>query len=121
VVTIDYALNDRPLGLARPEKAWREMIEMALAHHVKVILLTPTPDLKARLDDPNDPLNEQAEQVRRLAREYHVGLVDSLASFKEVARSGGNLRDYMAQGNHPNRKGHEMVAEELLKWFPAPE
>jgi hypothetical protein len=38
-----------------------------------------------------------------------------------VARSGGNLRDYMAQGNHPNRKGHEMVADELLKWFPAPE
>jgi acyl-CoA thioesterase I len=120
VVTIDYALNDRPIGLARAEKAWREMIEMALTNHVKVILLTPTPDLKARLDDPHDPLNEQAAQVRRLAGEYHVGLVDSLARFQEVVRSGGNLPDYMAQGNHPNRKGHELVAGELLKWFPAP-
>ena len=39
VVTIDYALNDRAIGLARSERAWRKMIELALAHHVKVILL----------------------------------------------------------------------------------
>lgn len=121
VVTIDYALNDRSIGLARSEKAWRTMIEMALAHHVKIILLTPTPDLRAKLDDPHDPLNEQAEQIRRLAREYGVGLVDSLARFQEVVHAGGHLPDYMAQGNHPNRKGHEIVAEELLKWFPAPQ
>src|SRR5665213_2969528 len=31
VVTIDYALNDRGIGLRRSEKAWRTMIEMALA------------------------------------------------------------------------------------------
>jgi lysophospholipase L1-like esterase len=82
--------------------------------------LTPTPDLRAHLDNPRDPLNEQAEQIRRLSREYGVGLVDSLARFQEVAHSGGHLADYMAQGNHPNRRGHELVAEELLKWFPAP-
>ncbi|HEX4119181.1 MAG TPA: SGNH/GDSL hydrolase family protein [Verrucomicrobiae bacterium] len=120
VVTIDYALNDRAIGLKRSGKAWRTMIEMALARHVKILLLTPTPDLRAHLDNPRDPLNEQAEQIRRLSREYGVGLVDSLARFQEVAHSGGHLADYMAQGNHPNRRGHELVAEELLKWFPAP-
>jgi lysophospholipase L1-like esterase len=118
VVTIDYALNDRPIGLARSEKAWRSMIEMALAHHIRVILLTPTPDLSAHLENPNDPLNLHAEQIRRLAAEYHVGLADSLAQFQSAIRSGANLRDLMAQGNHPNRKGHELVAAELLKWFP---
>ena len=82
VVTIDYALNDRPIGLARSEKAWREMIEMTLTQNVKVILLTPTPDMKAHLDDPDDPLNQHAEQVRTLAAEYNIGLVDSLALFK---------------------------------------
>jgi hypothetical protein len=24
----------------------------------------------------------------------------------------------MSQENHPNREGHELVAAELLKWFP---
>ncbi len=121
VVTIDYALNDRAIGLARAEKAWRAMIEMAQAHAVKVILLTPTADLSARLENPDDPLLQHAEQIRRLAREYQVGLVDSLVQFQEVVRSGGKLSDFMAQGNHPNRKGHELVAHELLKWFPAPD
>ena len=121
VVTIDYALNDRGIGLRRSEKAWRTMIEMALARHVKILLLTPTPDLRAQLDNPRDSLNEQAEQIRRLSREYGVGLVDSLARFRDVAHSDGPLADYMAQGNHPNRRGHELVDEELLKWFPAPQ
>ncbi len=120
VVTIDYALNDRQIGLARSEKAWRSMIEMALAHHMKVILLTPTGDLSARLADPDDPLNQHAELIRRLARVYHVGLVDSLAQFQNYVRNGGQLSDLMAQVNHPNRNGHELVAAQLLSWFPSP-
>lgn len=119
VVTIDYALNDRSIGLARAKKAWRTMIEMALAYQVKVILLTPTADLSADLENSNDPLNQHAAQIRRLAAEYHVGLADSLAQFKNEVRAGVKLSDLMSQGNHPNRKGHELVAAELLKWFPS--
>lgn len=120
VVTIDYALNDRKLGLARSEKAWRAMIEMALVHHIKIILLTPTADMAAHLDDPNDPLNRHAELIRRLASEYRVGLVDSLVQFENYARNGGQLSDLMAQSNHPNLKGHELVVVQLLNWFPSP-
>jgi lysophospholipase L1-like esterase len=118
VVTIDYALNDRRIGLARAEKAWRAMIEAAQKQNVKVVLLTPTGDLSAKLDNPNDPLSQHAEQIRRLAVEYHVGLVDSLAQFQNYVHQGGQLNDLMSQVNHPNRKGHELVAAELLKWFP---
>jgi lysophospholipase L1-like esterase len=117
VVTIDYALNDRPTGLQRAETAWRSMIEKALAAKVKVILLTPTPDKSAKLDDPADPLNQHAEQIRRLAVEYHVGLADSLNAFKQAIRSGAKLDDLMAQVNHPNRKGHELVERELERLF----
>ena len=119
VLTIDYALNDRRIGLARSEKAWRTMIEAALKQGIKVILLTPTGDLSAKLDDPQDLLNQHAALIRRLAAEYHVGLVDSLAQFQNYVRTGGHLEDIMAQVNHPNRKGHELVTTELLKWFPA--
>lgn len=117
VVTIDYSLNDRGVGLARAEIAWKTMIAQAKAVGVKVILLTPTPDTNAKLDDPNDPLNQHAEQVRRLARESDVALADSLAVFQARVRAGESLESFMSQGNHPNRKGHGVVAAELLKWF----
>ncbi len=118
VVTLDYGLNDRRIGLARSEKAWRSMIAAAQKQSVKIILLTPTADLSARLDDPQDPLNQEAELIRRLAGEYHTGLVDSLAAFKNYVHQGGQLVDLMAQFNHPNAAGHTLVAAELLKWFP---
>lgn len=117
VVTIDYALNDRALGLARAEAAWRSMITNALARDIKVILLTPTPDVAARLDQADDPLNQHAAQIRRLASEYHVALVDSWEAFRNQLVSGVPLRDLMSQSNHPNRAGHEIVANELLRWF----
>jgi acyl-CoA thioesterase I len=118
VVTIDYALNDRGIGLERAKKAWSTMIAKAQKAGVKVILLTPTGDLSSKLDDPNDPLNQHAAQIRALAAKYHVGLVDSLALFKRYVKNGGKLSDIMSQVNHPNRKGHDLVAASLLSWFP---
>ncbi len=118
VVTIDYSLNDRRLGLPEARKAWVSMIEAAQKAKVKVILLTPTPDQGSKLDNPNDPLNLHAEQVRSLAKEFRVGLVDSLAEFKKAIKSGQPLPSLMSQSNHPNRAGHSLVAEELQRWFP---
>lgn len=117
IVTIDYGLNDRRIGLQRAEAAWKTMIAQVQATGAKVILLTPTPDTAAKLDDPADPLNQHAEQVRRLAREKGVALVDSLALFQGRLHAGELLDSFMSQSNHPNRKGHEIVAAELLKWF----
>ena len=118
VVTIDYALNDRPMGLEQSRAAWTAMIKAAQAQDTKVILLTPTADIGAQLENPNDLLNKHAELVRQLAYDYNVGLVDSLAIFQEFVQCGGVLQSIMAQGNHPNRQGHELVAQALLEWFP---
>ncbi len=115
VVAIDYALNDRRLGLKKARDAWVEMITATKAKGVKVLLLTPTGDLSSKLDEPSDPLNQHAEQIRELANEYEVGLVDSLKSFRTYQ---GPLQDLMSQGNHPNRKGHDLVVAEWMKWFP---
>jgi acyl-CoA thioesterase-1 len=118
VVTIDYGLNDRPIGTDRAKIALVSMIRKAIRSGVKVILLTPTADTSAKLDDPDDPLNQQAKMIRALAEEYHVGLVDSLAAFRLYLKNGGQLADLMSQINHPSRKGHDLVAAQLLKWFP---
>ena len=117
LITIDYALNDRRHGLEKAKAAWGSMIHQAAG--TKVILLTPTADQGAKLDDPADPLNRHAEQIRRLAAEHRVGLADSLAAFKRAPAAGDALADLMAQSNHPNRKGHDLVVAELLNWFPA--
>src|SRR5690242_13302502 len=84
VVTLDYGLNDRRLGLAAAQAAWRAMIEQALALPSKVLLLTPTPDASALGAGPAEDwaaLQQHAEQIRAMASEYQVGLVDSLKAF----------------------------------------
>jgi len=118
LVLIDYALNDRRVGLPAARAAWAAMIEQAQAQGIKVLLLTPTPDVTARLDDPADPLLQHAAQIRELAAEYQVGLVDSLAAFQKYTAAGGDLQNVMAQGNHPNGRGHRLVADALAEWFP---
>ncbi|MEZ4683094.1 MAG: SGNH/GDSL hydrolase family protein [Caldilineaceae bacterium] len=122
VVTIDYALNDRELGLVRAEAAWRQMIEAALERGVKVILLTPTHDLLSlRRGEPKwaVELPKHADQVRRLAAEYGIGLADSDAAFQRYLAQGGELTDLLSHINHPNHAGHQLVTCELLRWFPA--
>jgi lysophospholipase L1-like esterase len=119
VVLIDYGLNDRRLGLDKARRAWSRMIEQAQAAGARVILLTPTADAGADLDDPGDPLNLHAAQIRELAASYRVALADSLAAVRAYLAGGGRLDDLMAQTNHPNRKGHDLVADELMRWFPA--
>ncbi len=119
VVCIDYALNDRRVGLAAARTAWVSMIERAKAAGAKVILLTPTPDARAKLADPNDLLVQLSAQVRGLAAEHGVALVDSLARFQAELARGTPLDDLLSQFNHPNTRGHALVAAALAEWFPA--
>lgn len=114
---IDYALNDRRIGLERAGKAWRLMIEKALAQGCKIILLTPTPDLKVDILDEQTDLAMHARQIRELASEYQVGLADSYRAFQELAKKGENLENYMSQFNHPNHNGHKVVAGLISKWL----
>ena len=117
VLLIDYALNDRTIGLERSEKAWRQMIEAALGRGVKVILLTPTPDLSEDILAEDGRLAAHAELIRRLAAEYHVGLADVYAAFRARAEAGEQISLYMSQVNHPNALGHSVAAAEILPWF----
>ena len=122
VVTIDYVLNDRRIGLAAAEAAWRAMIEQALARGVRVILLTPTHDLLTQRTGEAHWAEERplhASLVRHLAAEYGVGLADSDAAFTRYLQSGGHILDLLSHINHPNATGHQLVARELLRWFPA--
>ncbi len=117
VITIDYALNDRDLPVEASQSAWEKMIARAQERSIKVLLLTPTPDQRTPLNDPDDPLNQLAQQVQELAAEHSVGLVDSFAAFNQRVKAGVELADLMSSPNHPSAVGHALVVTELMKWF----
>ena len=119
VVFIDYALNDRNLGLERARTAWEKMIKAALKQNVKVVLLTPTPDVTENILDPNAPLTQHAAQIIALGAKYHIPVVDSYRRFKNLKATGQSLDPYMAQFNHINEKGHEIVAGQIAVLFDA--
>jgi lysophospholipase L1-like esterase len=117
VVTIDYALNDRSLPIDQCKAAWQSMISTAVKSNAKVILLTPTPDTTAKMLNADDPLTQRANMIRELARKNNVSLVDPYSSFTDILKAGESLATYMSQSNHPNRKGHEIVANKLTEVF----
>jgi acyl-CoA thioesterase I len=122
LVTIDYGLNDRGIGLVRAAAAWTAMLTALSGAGVPAILLTPTFDNRAV--DPADPetgeLADHARQIRALAATAGVGLADSHAAWSRHSRRHGSSQSLLSQCNHPSRLGHELVAEELVRWFPTP-
>ena len=100
LVLIDYALNDRSVGLDDAAKAWSSMIEQAMDEDVKVLLLTPTPDIHHVPDDKAEDLNHHADQIRSLAEKYNVGLADSLTAFDTELKQGVIVSELLSNGKH---------------------
>ena len=120
VLTIDYSLNDRRLGLDAACTAWVKMIESALEREIKVILCTPTWDQSyLKQDEEWQMLVRHAEQVRQLADKYNLGLADSFDAFERHIAVPSDLSKYLAHVNHPTKAGHLLVAEEIAKYFLA--
>lgn len=117
VVFIDYALNDRGIGVDAAREHWRSMIEEAQQANVPVVLLTPTPDSNENILDPNTALAKHSESIRSLGKEYGIPVVDSYATFKQLVLGGANVDKFLSQRNHPNRKGHQVVADLILPLF----
>jgi lysophospholipase L1-like esterase len=117
VLFVDYALNDRGVGLEKAKDAWESMIKKALKRDIKIILLTPSPDQRVNLLEPGNELERHANQIKGLAEQFGIGLVDSYEIFRERAVSGDSISDYMSQVNHPNERGNSLIANEIMKYF----
>ena len=117
VIFIDYALNDRRSPPAEVETAWRSMITAAKKAGIPVILITPTGDSAAKLTDPQDPLCQRADLIRRLAREEDVLLADVFAAWQAEVAKGTPQTDLLSQPNHPNLRGHTLAAEVIARPF----
>lgn len=117
VIFIDYVLNDRGLGLERAKKAWEKMIQMAQSKGIKVILLSASPDQRVDILDTNSVLDQHGQQVLELARLHQLGFVDSYSLFRTQVKAGTPIGELMSQVNHPNEKGHALIAAEIVKYF----
>ena len=117
VLFIDYGLNDRKIGLKKAKRAWEYMIESALKNDILVILLTPSPDSRVDYSNPENKLWQHANQIRKLAETYNIELVDSYKAFEFLYSKKKKLEKYMAQVNHPNEKGHELISLEIMELF----
>jgi acyl-CoA thioesterase-1 len=118
ILFIDYALNDRRAGLDDSRKAWEKMIESAQQTGIKIMLLTPSPDLEVDLSNPENELEKHTNQIKELSKKYNIGLVDSYSIFKQIQADCDCVTDYMSQGNHPNAKGHYLISLEIMmKYF----
>lgn len=117
ILFIDYGLNDRRLKLEESYVAWSNMIKEAIIRNIKVILLTPSPDQRVDYGDANNDLKQQTDQIVRLAEEYQVGIVDSFELFSFLYDDKTMMEEYMSQVNHPNEKGHELIAKDIMSWF----
>jgi hypothetical protein len=93
------------------------MIDVTLKKGIKIILLTPSPHQSYNILDPENPYVAYQNEIIALAREYHIGLVDSFALFKEKIAGGHPVTEYMSQVNHPNEAGHSIIVKGILKWF----
>jgi lysophospholipase L1-like esterase len=115
IIFIDYALNDRRQPDEKVQAAWLAMITAAKNAKLPVVLLTPTGDSSAKLDDPKDPLNLRAELIRKIARDQGVLIADVFAAWKAEIEKGTPQTEILSQVNHPNLKGHTLAAETIFK------
>lgn len=120
IITIDYALNDRSIGLKAAYEAWAHMIQTALAAGKKVILCTPTWD-NTYYDQTESwhALADHAAQVRALADKFSVGLADFFAAWERSIDMPSDLAQYLSHVNHPTRSGHMLAANEIGRYFIA--
>ncbi|MGQ5244017.1 SGNH/GDSL hydrolase family protein [Xanthomonas arboricola pv. corylina] len=111
VVTIDYGLNDRGLTVEESRSNLTQMIRQAKQATACVVLITPTIDLAGDAPTSKSSLLEQVEMIRALGKAEDVSVADAFEAFKLYR---GDSKDLMAQSNHPNAKGHQLVADRIL-------
>lgn len=127
VVIIGFGTNDSFIDSYKSGGVSRislEKYEANLTHFIKtlldqkkhVVLIAPNPFGKKYESFHNERLLQYVAVVRNLAKKYETGLVDNFSDFQRYAADTGESVDaLLLDGSHPNDKGHEMIAGNLVK------
>jgi len=55
--------------------------------------------------------------LKKLKAIYQFGMADSYKAFEFLYADKEQLSKYMSQVNLPNELGHELIVDEIIKWF----
>jgi acyl-CoA thioesterase I len=89
----------------------RQIVQLTLAHHAEVVLMTPNaiaPDDPARIPVR---LAEYAQAVREVAQENNLNLSDAYQVFEDIrVNDHHEWMRIMSDPVHPNMRGHQLFA-----------
>ena len=99
------------------EKALRQVVKALKAGmQGDIVLMTPNMAVPSPFDNPNVPLIERIESIRKIAQEEEVCLADTYKVWEAYAAEGYPIEALLANGgNHPSVTGHEMFARVLMR------
>lgn len=117
VVFMTLGLHDSlagPEGLGRFRGQLSGVVEALEGDGSIVVLNTPNPVL-ASTDRRFSSLPDYVDQIRRVAEEMQVPVVDHWAHWERACKNGAMLAGWLgADGIHPNGPGHRQIARLLL-------
>jgi lysophospholipase L1-like esterase len=110
--TNDIAGNDGPESIEMIEENFRAMCELAMAHHIKVVLclLTPISDYaKAPMTIKRPPADilKLNDWLKTYSHEIHAEVADYYSA--TVDSDGFLRRGYSEDGLHPNAQGYALM------------
>lgn len=115
LVFVMFGLNDAvagPAGRADFASAYRDVLaEVRQRTGAPVILQVPNPAISSEADLTDLPA--YAAEVRSIASELGLPLVDHDAAWAELVKTGP-LEQWIGAGCHPNECGHRAMARTLL-------
>jgi lysophospholipase L1-like esterase len=128
VVTIMYGTNDSYVYPKKTEpdiskeqfrKNLEEIVKRLADAGIEPILMTePIWGDKSPLNSgkhPNVRLNEYMDEVRGLAKEKKLALVDNYEHWAKINKKGTDVgTDWCTDQYHPNPRGHREIAEVML-------
>ena len=100
--------------------SWEEFGDRFHVNFYVLRKLEPSERRTAVLDSLDYAVDLHRNSAAHSLKDYGVG-PEAYATDERQQRwlaEGGDLSDLLSWSNHPNRAGHELVARELLRWFP---
>jgi lysophospholipase L1-like esterase len=127
LVTVEF-INDRKRTADQARQAYGDLLRRISALSAECILVTPpftAPQLMGFKSQPPQENNAYVFVLRELARNSKVALADVSGRFEHLYLEGIPYITLLQNTtNHPDDRGHLMIAEEILKCFgdenPAP-
>lgn len=128
VVTVMYGTNDSYVDIGKQKSRitvdeYRanlvSLVKLLREHAAEPVLMTPPrwaddASPNGLGENPNVRLEPYVDACRAVAREQKVRLVDHYDHWTRAARKGVVLREWTTDGCHPNPRGHEELATEML-------